>query len=249
MQFDEDHLYYDNYNARFYKYGNELLKIFRNYVPEFLESQLMYNDRIHKKVDNHIILPNKLLYNNDGSLQGYKMKFVKGQSLDNEIKKNKLNYEETIFLINELFRLLKEIHEYLIVGDIRNANLLIGKNGAYMIDLDYAVKKDSSDLPLCSYRIQFNDEYLYDQNSDMVKMYISTLSLLYNYNLEEEFSRFEYLDYLDDFIPLSGYLKEYFYYLKNCIAKNQNASYYLKIPFSSNIEKEISTASARILRK
>ncbi len=250
MTLDQKHLYYDNYNANFYKYGKDLLKIFKNYVSEELENQIIINRLIHDDVDRRIILPKGLIYDEKKWLLGYRMDFVNGINLSKEIKQNNLTYEDKVFLINELFALLKEIHTYLVVGDVRNSNIMIGKDKrAYLIDFDYSQKLSSSKRPYCMYHVYNGVDPLNDQNEDIIKMYISTLSLLYNFDVEREFSKSEDVEYLSCLIPFSGLLKEYYHYMIDCVYKHQKIGDYLELPFSSSLEKEINTAKSRILAK
>jgi len=249
IKFDDKHLFFDNYNANFYKYNNDLYKIYKIYIPEELEVQLMYNESIHNKVDQHIILPTELLYGENDWLIGYKMNYVEGIDLEKEIKQQNFSFEDKIFFINDMFNLLREAHNYLIVGDIRNSNIMIGKDkSAYLIDLDYAKKLDAIGTPFCRYHIYHHDEALNNKNEDIIKMYISTLSLLYNYNIEHSFSRFENIDALEMYIPFSGLLQDYYYHIRDCINKHQDIKY-LNIPFDNNIERELNTAKSRILYK
>ena len=250
MQLDQRKLYYDNYNAWFYKYGKSLYKIYKNYVSERLEAQVLYNRLIKEDVNENIILPTELLYNQKHYLTGYKMNFVNGTILSEEIKKAKMSFEDKIFLINEFFSLLEQVHDYLVVGDVRNSNLMVGKDKqAYMIDFDFAKKADSSATPLCRYHICHNDEYLNDRNEDVIKLYISALSLLYNYNVEHAFANIEEIDALEMFVPLSGFLKDYYHYILDCVYKHKNIDNYLKIPFDSCVEGEVNSKKARILNK
>ena len=107
MTIDKKHLYYDNYNANFYKYGKDLIKIFKNYIPEQLENQVTYNYLIHEELNNHIILPTDLLYGKDNWFIGYKMDFVDGIDLGREIVNNNLSFEDKIFLMSYILFLKK----------------------------------------------------------------------------------------------------------------------------------------------
>lgn len=250
MTFDNKHLYYDNYNSFFYKYNKDLYKILKNYVSEKLELQLMYNNFIKEELDNHIILPKELVYDEKHWLLGYKMDFVNGTNLDYLIKKNDLSFEDKIFVINEFFSYLEDIHYYLIVGDIRNSNLMVSKDKkAYMIDFDYAVRSDSSAVPFCRYQVYLDDDYINDRNADIVKLYVSALSLFYNYNIEDHMMRYEGIRYLEGFIPPSGYFHDYYYYMIDKINKHEYIDNYLKLPITNSLEKEINTGKSRIILK
>ena len=252
MKLKESQLYTENHNAKFYKQGNNLFKVFKGYVDERLEDQIVYNQSINSKINKRIILPKKVLYNDKGWMIGYKMVYVAGRNLEDEIQNPYLSYEDKIILINEFFQLLKEIHNYLIVGDIRNTNLMIGSDGnAYMIDFDYAKKSDSSDLMFCRYNILYRDCYMEDKNEDIIKLYISALSILYNLDIEQIFIDLgnSNITELFSFIPLSGFLKDYCYYIVDCVNHNKKITNYMQLPFDSVIEKEVNTARARILNR
>ena len=250
INFDNKHLFFDNYNADFYKYGDDLYKIYKIYIPEKLELQLMYNERIHEEVDSHIILPTELLYGENQWLIGYKMNFVDGIDLGKEIKQQNFSYEDKIFFINEMFNLLREAHNYLIVGDIRNSNIMVGKdNSPYLIDLDFAKRLDDIGTPFCRYHIYDSyEEPLNDKNEDIIKMYVSTLSLLYNYNVEHSFSRYENIDALEMFVPYSGLLRDYYCHIRDSVNRHQDIEY-LNIPIGCNVEREANTTKSRILCK
>ncbi len=247
MKFDEKHLYYDNYNSFFYRYNKDLYKILKNYVSERLETQIMYNNLIRKELDKHIILPKELIYDEKKWLLGYKMDFVNGTNLDYLINNNKMSFEDKIFVINSLFNYLYDIHDYLIVGDVRNSNVMVGKNKeAYMIDFDYAVRSDSSAVPFCRYQISIGDDYINDRNADIIKLYISSLSLFYDYNIEDHMMRYEDIHYLEGFIPPSGYFHDYYYYMLDKINRHEYIDNYLNLPITNSLEKEINTGKKRI---
>ena len=252
MILDQKHLFFTNYNSDFYKYNNDLYKIIKRYINERLENQIVYNHLINKEVSPNIILPTQLVYNTNDWLIGYKMNFVDGTRLDNMINKKVLSFVEKIFITNELFDLLKEIHNYLVVGDIRNSNILIGKDShPYLIDFDFSTTIESSATPWCKYFIYKENERITDQSGDIIKMLISVLSLLYDYNLEDLIHDEYELENLEGLIPPNGYFKEYYYYLVDKINKHDFINYYFNLPLIdyNNIEKEINTGKSRILMK
>lgn len=250
MKLDEKKLHFENYNAKFYKYRQSLYKVFKHYVPESLENQILYNHSIQSHLDKHLILPTKILTDERSELIGYKMRFVDGTNFESELIHSHLSFEDKILLINELFRLLKEIHQYLIVGDIRNSNLMVGKDGnAYMIDFDLAKKVDSPIAPVSRYHIYSDDEILNDQNEDLIKLFISALSLLYEIDIEEHFINFGTIEKLADYIPLSGVLKYYYHYLKKNVYTHNKSDIYLNIHYYEELEKEVNVARSRLLTK
>ena len=249
MDFDSRKLFYDTNKSKLFKYKNDIYKLFKGYVSEELETQVIYNFLIRKEVSKQIILPTGLLREKDDWLCGYVMNYVDGQTLRNEIDNCRLTTEDKVFIINELFEELKEIHYYLTVGDIRNSNLMIGKDGhAYMIDFDFAVRNESSRIPFVSYQVSYEDEFLNDKNGDIAKLFISTLSLLYNYNIEFDMKHNEDVTNISNFVPYNGTLKEYYDYFINKIYRHEPITEYLKIPLEENVEKDILVKKRKLLQ-
>lgn len=248
MDFDKRRLFEDTNKSTLFKYGNSIYKLFKGYVSEALESQILYNYIIHKETDRRIVLPNALLRDKDDWLTGYRMKYIDGCTFSYEIKQNKLDTLDKVFIINDLFNLLREAHFYLTVGDIRNSNLMIGKDkNAYMIDFDFAVRNDSSRIPTVSYQLEYEDECLNDKNGDIAKLYISALSLLYNYNIEFDMKKDGNVENIKNFVPFSGTLKEYYEYMISQIYFHEPITEYLNIPLDENIENDILVKKRNLL--
>ena len=250
MDLNKQNEFYDTNKSRLYKHHNRIYKVFKSYVSEALESQIIYNKDLRKKVSKNIILPTSLLRDDKGWLYGYTMKYINGQTIHHEIHNQTLSFEDKIFIINEFFEYLQELHQYLTVGDVRNSNLMIGKDRrAYMIDLDFAVKNNSPRIPIASYRIAYGEDHINDKSGDIIKLFISALSLLYNYNVEFDMIKNNDISFLRNFVPYSGSLKEYYYYLVNKVYRYEPITEYLKIPIDENVEKDIMVKKRDALTK
>ena len=237
---DPRRLFYDSNKSNLYLYNNQIHKMFKGLVTEELESQLYYNLLIKEELDRRIVMPNALIPDKHGIVIGYIMDYIRGMTISQKILHDDLDFDDKARLVNDFFYLLKEVHNYLTVGDVRNSNLMIGDDkNAYMIDFDFAVRNTTSKSPYVSYHIFNGDECLEDKNADIIKMFISALSLLYDYNLETEIKRYSDISHIKDFIPYGGVLKDYYEYFANKIYHHEPITEYLDIPLGENIGKDI----------
>ncbi|MBQ9834203.1 MAG: hypothetical protein IJO33_03325 [Bacilli bacterium] len=122
-----------------------------------------------------------------------------------------------------------------------------------MIDLDFAKRLNSNILMRSNYNIRGKHSLIanYDTNTDIIKMFISTLSFLYKYNFEELVSepQFPTLDIILDMLQKlenNGILMSYCKYLKDYYDKGLLIDQYLEIPSNYNIEKEINHGISRL---
>ncbi len=233
-------LFYDTSKSNLYLYNNKIYKMFKGLVLEDLETQLYYNLAIKEDLDRRIVMPNALIPDEHGIVIGYIMDYIKGETISKKILHDDLDFYDKTRIINDFFYLLKQVHEYLTVGDIRNSNLMIGEDrNAYMIDFDFAVRNTLSKNPTVCYQLFNNEECLDDKNGDIIKMFISALSLLYDFDLEKEIKRYSDVNHIKNFIPYGGILKDYYEYFINQINHHEPIKEYLSIPLEENVEKDI----------
>ena len=128
-----------------------------------------------------VLLPIDLLC--DQEIYGYKMPFISNaQDISLLVSRNEQE-KDVRKIILEIFAILKEIHKYFIFNDIRNSNILIKDDNAIFIDWDLGIIKNSTDKACCYY-YTYNTFYIGTIFEDIVKAFISALSIFYHCDLE-----------------------------------------------------------------
>ena len=128
-----------------------------------------------------VLLPIDLLC--DQEIYGYKMPFISNaQDISLLVSRNEQE-KDVRKIILEIFAILKEIHKYFIFNDIRNSNILIKDDNAIFIDWDLGIIKDTN-TKACCYYYTYNISYIGTIFEDIVKAFISALSLFYYCDLE-----------------------------------------------------------------
>lgn len=133
--------------------------------------------------------PLSALYD-QGKIYGYEMPYLeKYQTFEqlvavpNMIMNSCLSFEDKKAILLRLHQCLKNINREYIVGDIRLNNLMISKKGdAQIIDWENGSPRNQNFDIYALYTVFGPYNTLLD---DAVKMFISTISLLYNINFEE----------------------------------------------------------------
>lgn len=230
-----------------YKNGDRLYKLFDKVFGIDLES-LEYKQSLYDFVSPTIILPKDLIIDNEKTC-GYEQKYISSYSLGKCIYKN-IPFERKRDIINSLSNSLKEINQFLIVGDINLENILIPRNKldnkGYLIDFDFAKKINAEHINLTAYNVKVSSDHIIDNlNTDKVKIFISFLSLLYGYNFEEIVWGYKCKDTLEVILEKlesfknNGLLINYANYLNQCLKKGLPIEEYFHIPINYNLEKEI----------
>lgn len=176
-----------NNGGTLYVYNEETLyKIFHDlhYNIEKRERNIDY--LIDKNVRNGILPINKIFVN--GKFWGYSEEYIKkAKTFRNEMFENELLFFEKIKIINDVFIALKDVHNLEIyLGDIHLDNMIYKNNQGYLIDYE-DVRFDSNDKFKQYYLIRYNSLDMpikENKNTDNIKMTISALSFLFNYNFE-----------------------------------------------------------------
>lgn len=160
--------------------------------------------------------PFVLLANEENFIYGYEMEYLKDyHTLLAFIKDPKfhLSFEQKRELLFQIYADLKIINKSFVVGDINLQNILLDKNGkGKVIDWENGYPLQSTLTSLSLYSIKG----LTDLQQDAVKMFITSLSLLYKTDFERLFSEYDLsqmyefavynkldaaiIDYLSDFM-------------------------------------------------
>ena len=189
------HRYKRTNNSILYKKDDQLYKVFQKInFKDAASKQIEYNHMLRNEVSRTIVLPTDIIRETDDyydySVAGYKQPYIPSYTFQACLKKNIL-LDKKELIVNSLFKSLEEINQYLVVGDINLENLLFPKdkndNDGYMIDLDFFKRLNSNIIIRSNYNIRGQYSLIadYDTNTDIIKMFISTLSFFYKYNFEE----------------------------------------------------------------
>lgn len=128
-----------------------------------------------------VLLPIDLLC--DQEIYGYKMPFISdAQDISLLVSRDEQD-KDVRKIILDIFAILKEIHKYFIFNDVRTSNILIKDDSAIFIDWDLGIVKDSKD-DACCYYYTYNKFYIGTIFEDIVKAFISALSIFYHCDLE-----------------------------------------------------------------
>ena len=122
-------------------------------------------------------------------IYGYEMPFLKGYITFAELLKTPgkiynsfLSFEQKKSLLTILHECLKKLNQQYIVGDIRLDNLMLSKSGnGVLIDWENGAPIHSGLDIFTAYEVFDNSNLIQD---DAIKLFISSLSLLYGVNFE-----------------------------------------------------------------
>ena len=126
-------------------------------------------------------LPLSLLY--DDEIYGYEMAYINGSCNIDEYISVSNKDKDVRKIISSIFEALKEIHKYFIFIDVRNSNILVKDNSAIFIDFDFGIIKGTEDYARFYYGV-LTRKYIGTVLEDLVKAFISALSLLYHCDIE-----------------------------------------------------------------
>ena len=235
-----------------YKLNNDAYKVIDDsfFFYNEIMNHIVYNYQIHNLVSPNIILPNDLITNNL-QIRGYKCRYIKGKTLEGLAKE--LDTEEKIALLNKLTNLLKEIHNYLVVGDINLENCMYDKNGnAYLIDFDLSTKLDERPSMMSLYNFTDDERKSIYSNlsTDKIKMGIVAASVLYDINFEDSLTSKKPYSNWNKFLQYTNntLFKDYFKESLHSINKDENVFFYLDIPATSVFAKLIDE-DKKLIRK
>ena len=212
----EAHKFKKTNTATLYKDKSNAYKIIeRNtWFSNEILSNIVNNYLLHDEVSKNLILPTELIMDDKSNLRGYRCQFVKGYDLD-KLAKN-LSTEERIIILNKMTDLLKEINEFLVVGDINLANCMFDKDlNAYLIDFDLStfIAEEPSKIALYNFNKKGTNKVINSNlNTDKLKMAIICASVLYQSDFEESFVSTVPYNKWNKFYQYTNnsYLKDYF---------------------------------------
>lgn len=166
----------------------KLYKIFTDFYSFEDEKERNITFLLKNRISNTPNIIKKLRYH--GRFIGYIMEFIPNTVTFRQAINSDIDYEKRTKAVKDVYAALKELHNNnLFLGDVHSDNFLISKDGdGYIIDLEemrgegdefkfktlYLVKPNKD-----SYRINICSQY-----TDNVKLMISSLSLLYDIDLE-----------------------------------------------------------------
>lgn len=182
-----------------------------------------------------LLLPIDLIM--DEEIYGYAMPYIKNaQNIEDYLCAPRVDVD-IMTVIKNMHRILRKIHEYIIIGDIRNTNILITNDSSCVfIDIEDGKRKDCDRNLITYYNIFVNKQFVpHNKLIDLLKTFISALSLYYDISLEKYFRKRdlkELLEILQE-IKASTNLIYYLEGLINCVMENKDNC---DIPFEEIIE-------------
>ena len=245
-------LFLETPTTTLYKENNRLLKVFKDCIlNDELKNQVILNHKIGHVFN--VVLPNELYYKNN-NLCGYYMPYIKSINLEKFFNEEiYIPVEHRIAVVKDLFNALKEIHKYLIVGDIHLGNILINNSNGFIIDLDYAKSIFSSEEPISKYYIVNGNYFELPNgfNSDINKLFITSLSILFQVNLEcFLYGPWRTNDELEKLLLKSipnSYLSEFAHDLKNH-ENDINYKNYFNVDECDDLSKDILESRNKLIR-
>lgn len=177
-----------NNGGRLYSNGDIIYKIYEESFPYAEEKKR----NIDFLINNHIINTPHIYseINSKKSFRGYTMEYIRRAHTFREgINDTSISYEDKINIIKDIYLALKELHKYNVtIGDIHLDNFLYKDNHGYIIDLDEVrFPKDEYKFQEC-YVVRDTKHSNYkiatSKINDNIKVAISSLSFLYNIDLE-----------------------------------------------------------------
>lgn len=128
---------------------------------------------------------------NNGEIYGYEMEYLKGYiQLDEWIKtKENIPFEKLRPFILSMWLTLRKINRFYSYGDINSSNIMINKEGKLiLIDWENGTYNNSFVMPFTKYEISGTKNSF---QSDVIKLYINTLSVIYHFDFEKLFTHFD----------------------------------------------------------
>ena len=237
--------YKKTHSATFYKDKNDIYKVIERNCLLYKDiiSHIKYNNSIHNEVNNKIILPEELIIDSNYDIRGYKCPFIKGINLEKLAKD--LDTKEKIIILNKLTDLLKEINNYLVVGDVNLSNCMYDKNlDSYLIDFDLSTKLDEEPCRMALYNFfkkSTKKEILSNPSTDKLKMAIICASVLYNNDFEASFVSLLPYTKWNEFYQYTEntFIKDYFKSAFKLLNKGEEIPDYLYLPNTNSFSELI----------
>lgn len=155
----------------------------------------------------------------DQGIYGYEMDYLRDYQtlqeviyLKNRLFSSRLSFDEKKELLLKLHTTLRKLNRDYAVGDIRLQNIMLNSNDAKIIDWENGAPLNSAIIPYTAYGVSGVKSLT---QSDAIKMFYESLSLLYNINFEkimsdEDFCEMqsafpfptEIKDFIDDYMDI-----------------------------------------------
>lgn len=180
---------------------NTLYKIIKAYDAKPRDNFYIYVNGLRNI--NGLLLPIDLL--KDDSIYGYQLPFIHDSKNIDEIVNRNDNIElDVIEIMKSIFAALQEINKHLVLGDVRNTNILIKDNHALFIDWENGKRLNSSKSLLVCYCIVVNKHIVPDSKiGDTLKALLSALSIYYDMDMEGFFANRD----LNELLEILQYIK------------------------------------------
>ena len=162
----------------------------------------------------------------DGVIYGYTMPKLNGSVTLKSIIEKQFSDETKCFLIKKLTNTLKELHKYLVIGDIRLDNILIYENKPLFIDLENGQKIYERNYLVTLYDLRDKE---YSVMDDIFKLFVCIMSILFNEDFEYLFTTsYDDRQHFEDFINKinSSEIKVYYEYLKESLKEDHTYPIY-----------------------
>lgn len=204
--------------SNIYQQERTLYKICSDYDNYEVQDILTY---IHSMPKIKGVLGINDLLSENGVVYGYTMPKLDYSVSLQDIIENNFAPEVKCYLINEITNIMKKLHKYMMIGDVRLSNILIHNHKPIFIDLENGQKINENKFLLTYYNITDKE---YTIIEDIFKLFIVSMSILFNKNFEYFFvtNKNIYFDEIIDSID-SIELKTYYEYLKSSL--NEEISY------------------------
>lgn len=196
-----------------------------------------------------LVLPIDLI--KDDHIYGYQLPYIADSHNIDELIAQDTSNLDIIQIITSIFEALNSINKHLVLGDVRNTNILIRNNEAFFIDWDFGKKVNSQKTLLVCYCIVINKHIIPDSKlSDMLKALLSALSIYYGIDMEKQFSNKDPIELLNilEYIKANPNLIDYVKYL---IEKAKNQDNKIDLQFSEvakHIEPPSKQEKERLVR-
>lgn len=180
------------------------------------------------------ILPDDILI--DDSIYGVTSKYLNGSQNITEYLDNPRFEIDIINTIKKIFITLNKIHEFFIIGDVRNENILLTPDEPYFIDFENGRRFDENRFLQTYYSIYVKKLAIDDSKiSDTFKTLISVLSIYYTLDLEYLFMGKSMEDLL--LLLINSKSNKYLiYYLESLINDVKNGNYESFFDFTKIID-------------
>ena len=205
------------FNKNIYEESDTLYKICNDYNNYETQDILTYIYSMPKI--KGILGINDLLCEN-GFVYGYTMPKLRDSVSLKNIIENQFTIEEKYHLIKNLTDTLKQLHNYLVIGDIRLDNILIYNNEPIFIDLENGQKIYERNYLITLYDLR---DKPYSVIDDLFKLFIYIISIMYNrdfeYLFEFDITKRKVFDNFISKIP-SNEIQTYYEYLKESLIED-----------------------------